>query len=192
MNNFFVYKLIDPLDKLPFYVGCGQGSRAKSYWKIDPRITKATRVVIDAIKLRGHEIEVEIVKDHLDEFDANVLEVELIKKHGRRTRDVGGILTNASRDSILAKPGSKVGYSTIQVPIVIKQYINEYCRKRGMKIGRFIEGLVLKEISGSIDFNAFSAELLNTDERTRIPNGGQQINTTELNSLFQTVSGTVN
>jgi hypothetical protein len=158
MIKYYVYQLIDPINKQPFYIGKAEGSSIKNYHNIDPKITRSTKVIIDAIKLRGVEVLVEVVKDNMDEVEALLLEAQLIKKYGRRTKDVGGILTNAQSNGALSKPGKNIEYSTIQVPVSVKEQINDYCNRKGYKIGRFIETLFLNAVSGSTTNTAFTLE----------------------------------
>lgn len=46
-------------------------------------------------------------------------------------------------------PKKKIKYGTVQIRLNIKEQINDYCDRNGLKIGRFIENLFLIEVSGS-------------------------------------------
>jgi hypothetical protein len=153
-SDFYVYELIDPRTSKPFYVGKGTGDRFKEYYKQDSRITSHTRVILEDIKLSGQSVEVKIVAKNLSEEEAINFEADLIKKYGRSTKDVGGILTN-----VLAKdkPKSKIirsEYATIQIRNDIKEQVTDFCNRKGYKIGRFIENLFLQAVSGSTSGSA--------------------------------------
>jgi hypothetical protein len=40
-------------------------------------------------------------------------------------------------------------YSTIQIKTEIKKQVVDFCNKKGLKIGRFIENIFLDAVSGS-------------------------------------------
>jgi hypothetical protein len=162
-RKYYVYELIDPKTKVPFYVGKGQGTRCDIYFKTDPYITRATQVVLDEIQLRGEQVKCAIVKNTLTELEALELEALLIKKYGRRTKDVGGLLTNIQSRGVRGRgikyPGKE--YATIQIETAIKNQIVDYCDESGMKIGRFVAKLFMEYISGSrVETNEFVAQLI--------------------------------
>lgn len=148
-EKYYVYELHDPTTNMPFYVGKGTGERAETYYKRDAKLTRATQVVIDAIRMEGNEVHVKKVLDNVSEQDALIHEAMLIKKYGRRTKDVNGILTNVQSNGQLSKPVTDVQYSTIQIPSKTKAMITQYCNDHGLKIGRFIENMFIQMMSGS-------------------------------------------
>jgi hypothetical protein len=91
---FYVYHLIDPRSNLPFYIGKGTGQRAWSHLKESDVINVYKSNKINEIRSSGLEPLVTIVSDKLDEQSAFQLEIEEIKKYGRKNIDQGGILTN--------------------------------------------------------------------------------------------------
>lgn len=149
-DEFYVYELIDPRTKLPFYVGRGRGARVKEYYKEDPRVTVHTKVVMEDIKLSGDVPTVKIVSKDLSENESLKLESDLIKKYGRITKDPGGILTNKfAKDKPKSKNNKDADYATIQVRDDIKRQVVDFCNRKGLKIGRFIETLFIQAVSGS-------------------------------------------
>lgn len=79
---FYVYQYLRE-NGTPYYIGKGKGKRA---WQPHFRSNNANMVPTD-------ENRIEIIKDNLTEAEANQLEINLIKKFGRK--DLGtGILTN--------------------------------------------------------------------------------------------------
>jgi hypothetical protein len=149
-DKYYVYELIDPNTKQPFYVGKGCGNRVKDYYKFDLRVTKATQVVIESIRLQGKEIESKIVAENLSEDEALDLESQLIRKYGRRTKDINGILTNVNIRGGKNKQNGIDRYATIQITRQLKDEITQYCHEHNMFIGKFVGKLFTDYISGSV------------------------------------------
>ena len=96
VNNFYCYILKYP-DGIPFYVGKGRGYRYKRHltkWNIKNDTNGLKVNVINKIRNSGKEPLAEIIKTNLTEDEAFTLEIEIIKKYGKRCE--GGILTNMS------------------------------------------------------------------------------------------------
>ena len=91
--DWYVYVLIDPVNKCPFYVGKGRGRRC--FWHLrvgfDPNWRK--RVVIASIRASGKEPIVRYAFTGLTEAEAFAAEIKLIARYGRRP---SGLLTNMS------------------------------------------------------------------------------------------------
>lgn len=151
-KDFYVYELIDPRTKKPFYVGKGCGDRYKDYYKSDPHTSTHTKLVIESIRADGEEVSVKLTQKDLTEDEALELESALIKNYGRITRDVNGILTNKfEKDRRKAKNKKAVQdeYATIQINRRVKDQVVDLCNKKGLKISRFVENLFLQAVSGS-------------------------------------------
>ena len=92
---FYVYLLLDPRkSNEPFYVGKGKGSRAYIHGKESVEYNKFKSNVINSIKKEGLAHVVKIISEGLTEQEAFDLEIDIIKKLGRRNIDSDGILTN--------------------------------------------------------------------------------------------------
>lgn len=95
-NRFYVYALLDPDTKLPFYIGKGINRRISAHYydRIDkPRSNKHKINKINKILANGKEPITEIVADSLEEDVALIWETLLICIWGRSV-DGSGILTN--------------------------------------------------------------------------------------------------
>jgi hypothetical protein len=95
-NEFYVYLLLDPRKfYLPFYVGKGKGNRCNDHLqsKLKNDKNKFKKNIISAIRTVELEPKVMIWENGLNEQEAYVMEIELIKKFGRRDNNTG-ILTN--------------------------------------------------------------------------------------------------
>lgn len=100
---FYVYELIDPRTKKPFYVGKGQNKRAYDHIKKN-KLGKNTENpykdhVIRQILAENLEPLINYVFWSSDEQIAYDYESELIKKYGRKRYDSNGILTNLCEDN---------------------------------------------------------------------------------------------
>ncbi|WP_051044705.1 GIY-YIG nuclease family protein [Methylobacterium sp. B1] len=80
--RFYVYQLIDPRDRLPFYVGKGTGNRA---WQHEAEVrcgrrgcNPQKRARIAAILAEGFSVGVDIIERYECESDAYDHEIELI------------------------------------------------------------------------------------------------------------------
>lgn len=101
MCKFYVYKYIDPVSNLPFYIGKGTGKRMFKHLSETFNNTENRKkyAYIKGLRNKGLEPVVEIIKDGLSEQQAYDIEKELIIKYGRRDIDNGGILTNICEDN---------------------------------------------------------------------------------------------
>lgn len=100
-NIYYVYKLIDPRNKQPFYVGKGQNDRWKIHLKetIDTTDNKRKFYKIQKILRLGLEVKADFVQKNMNEDSAYDLEAEQIQKYGRQKLDENGILTNICLDN---------------------------------------------------------------------------------------------
>lgn len=107
MAEYYVYALIDPRSNLPFYIGKGKGDRCKHHFLDRTKgENKFKDKVMGKIIKEGHQPEIKILHDNLEEEFAYEIEAQIIKKLGRRNQDVGGILTNICIDN---RPPSALG-----------------------------------------------------------------------------------
>jgi hypothetical protein len=95
-KNYYVYLILDPISKQPFYVGKGKGDRAKTHLR--PSNLKGNTLKINKIKSiqsQNLEPEIQYVAKNLTEKEAWDLEAIKICEYGRI--DLGtGILCNHS------------------------------------------------------------------------------------------------
>lgn len=93
---YYVYHLVNPETKLPFYVGKGKGNRCKQHFTDKFEYAKNKRLNGHIRKLRESGIQPIIVKykENLTESDAYDLEESEIRKYGRIGFEEGGILMN--------------------------------------------------------------------------------------------------
>lgn len=92
---FYVYMLTDPRkNDQPFYIGKGQGKRAFVHATENCKYNRFKNNIIDAIRKKGLEHGVIILREFTDEQEAFNFEIETIAKYGRRKLDEGGILAN--------------------------------------------------------------------------------------------------
>jgi hypothetical protein len=102
----YVYSHKNPKTNQIFYIGLGDNKRAWS--------KKRNRFWRDYVKKYGDPI-VNIIKDNLTLEEACLLEIELIKKYGRREYDIGGILVNRSLGGEVKAYGSKKSESAKKI-----------------------------------------------------------------------------
>ena len=99
-KRYYVYKLIDPRNNQPFYIGKGKDNRASIhlYEAHKPRKEwyneNKNQTILD-IENEGKSIIIKKVKENLLEQEAYDLEISLIKKYGKLINGTG-ILTNIS------------------------------------------------------------------------------------------------
>ncbi len=108
-NEYYVYALLDPREKLarPFYVGKGLGNRNSSHLVEVDSSPKGRR--IQEIREAGEEPVSQIMISGLSDGQAYLLEAQLIGAFG--TESTGGILTNQ------VIPGGEHRTSRVQVTI---------------------------------------------------------------------------
>lgn len=99
-NIFYVYLLLDPTNfYLPFYVGMGSGNRCYDHYK-ETENTTCNRLKfrkIRKLKSAGFKPYITIWKDNLSKEEAFLLEIDLIRRFGRKHYgDKSGILLNVS------------------------------------------------------------------------------------------------
>jgi hypothetical protein len=97
-HNFYVYSLVDPTTDLPFYIGKGKNDRDKSHIKETmrgkiPHGNKHLYHTIKSILENGKSVRIVRIFENLSEKKALSLEIEYIKKYGRRNLN-SGCLTN--------------------------------------------------------------------------------------------------
>lgn len=98
---YYVYQLVDPRNNQPFYVGKGQGNRAKSHMlNISRNDNDRKQHKIDKIRESGLEPRIEYLAENIiDEQLAYDIERDMIKRYGRKGYDNNGILTNICVDN---------------------------------------------------------------------------------------------
>lgn len=107
MQIYYVYKLIDPTTKIPFYVGKGKDNRAYSHLKKNSKTNNPRKdKKIQEIYNQGLEPIVEIFFKTENEKDAYKVEESTIISLGRIGIDDNGTLTNISLHS---QPPSQKG-----------------------------------------------------------------------------------
>lgn len=95
-TNFYVYHLVDPRSGLPFYVGKGRGKRDQSHLNSTRKRNAFKDNVIAKIRALGLEPRINRIAEGLSEADAFALEIQEIRRFGRRDIHPDGILTNLS------------------------------------------------------------------------------------------------
>lgn len=105
-NKYYVYALVDPINRVPFYIGKGKTGRAWVHLRAACRQNKKKLAYIRLIRELGHEPEIGFIAEHLTERDA--LDVEYICiRHGYMT---GLPLTNSMGIISLAEDGKRGGW----------------------------------------------------------------------------------
>lgn len=111
MNDYYVYKLVDPRTNLPFYIGKGKDDRAFTHLKNNSKTCNPRKDnIINEIYSANLEPVVDIFLKNLDEETAYKLEEEIILELGRQGIDDKGILANISLHS---QPPSQKGKTRI-------------------------------------------------------------------------------
>jgi len=104
-NCYYVYVLVDPINRIPFYVGKGKGNRMYQHLKGDKGNKKKVRY-IENIRRLGLEPYAVKVQDNLTEYDAYSLERIGIKYY----KSLFPKLTNIKSVNGLEKTGRNKGY----------------------------------------------------------------------------------
>jgi hypothetical protein len=111
MNIFYVYKLIDPRNNTPFYIGKGKGTRAFSHLNKNSKTNNPRKdKKIQEIYSAGLAPVVEMIISDLNEETAYKIEESIILKLGRIDIEENGILTNIT---IYSQPPSQKGKKRI-------------------------------------------------------------------------------
>ena len=96
--EFYVYHLIDPVNGMPFYVGKGKNNRMYEHeisvlnGKI-PHNNKLLFYKIKKVLVNSKNIQYTKIKENIDEKESFLLEIQEIKKYGRKNNKTG-ILCN--------------------------------------------------------------------------------------------------
>jgi hypothetical protein len=98
---YYVYQLVDPRTRQPFYVGKGTGGRAYTHlWETPTTRNQYKENKIAAIRHAGMEPIVEMIAENItNEELAYDIEKQLIQKYGRKGYEPDGILTNVCPDN---------------------------------------------------------------------------------------------
>jgi len=88
-NTFYVYKLVDPRSKLPFYIGKGNGNRIYSHEQLvkNNKVPNGNTYLFNKIRKilkLGYSIEYCKIAENISEQDAFQLEISEIQKYGIR------------------------------------------------------------------------------------------------------------
>lgn len=97
MNNFYVYGLFrceEDYPNNPFYIGKGNGERAKTSSYSTVNTNNYKKNIINKIKESGKSVIIKLLIENLTEEESYNKEKELISKFGRFSD--GGILSNVS------------------------------------------------------------------------------------------------
>lgn len=158
MRIYYTYIYHCPSTKEPFYVGIGKGRRYADHLKeaiARPIPVKGEHKLnkIREILREGSEPLIEFVGKNLSREEAIELEIELIKRYGRR--DLGtGILTNQTNGG----DGYR-GWSEEQ---------KQRCRERNLELGIVPPSQKGRKQNRRPEFKAIPAVLVSTGERIKI------------------------
>jgi len=75
---FYVYALMDPINKLPFYIGKGSGNRINDHFREEYNPKNYKSRVIQNIRNLGFELRADIIYETADEDDAFAAELLFI------------------------------------------------------------------------------------------------------------------
>lgn len=152
MCDFYVYELIHPKTKDPFYVGKGTGDRIKAY-KTDHlnNISRSCRTAIKELRLEMLEPKISIVREGISEQAALDLEEFLIQKYGRRGYEAGGLLTNTIKRGYRAPTaGNLKQYKTIHIDAAVKDRLDRVCKENHWPVSTTTERLLIKFLDGDL------------------------------------------
>jgi len=155
MTEYYVYGLIHPDTKMPFYIGKGKGkgNRASSHLLLKPDDTYnlRKRAVIEELNCSQKKIDIIYYDTGLSNTEAINEEMRLIRKYGRQDYDKDGILTNMTlggeggdtsqfftEDSYrrMSRPGVKNPRSKLTKEQVVEIYHSaESCHALSQKFG---------------------------------------------------------
>ena len=111
-SEYYVYGLINPFTKVPFYVGKGKDRRVYRHLLNNKNSeNKFKDAKIKGIRNKGAEPEIYYYAKNLTESEAYNFEKLIIQTYGRIKLDEDGILTNRCEDN--------------RPPKITKQYINK-------------------------------------------------------------------
>jgi len=127
-NCYYVYVLVDPINRIPFYVGKGKGNRMYQHLKGDVGNKKKVQYIKNIREL-GFEPYAMKVKDNLTESDAYSLERTGIKYY----RSLFPYLTNIKSVNGLEKTGRNKGYKWSQESIRKRSETIKEKHKNGYK-----------------------------------------------------------
>jgi hypothetical protein len=112
MNIFYVYALLDPIRKLPFYIGKGKNKRAYMHLneKLEKTDNKRKWHRIHKIRIAGFEPVICKIIENVNETYALEIEKSIIRIFGRIGFEENGILTNLTEggDGISGHRHSKI------------------------------------------------------------------------------------
>ena len=120
-NKFFVYALVDPINKVPFYIGKGCDDRPYHHLRKNSKELNISKVnYIKNIRLLGLEPTVHYISINLTERDAYNLELVCIK----HSKNIGLPITNKTG---LRAPPSRKGKT---MPLEARRKISEFQKGR--------------------------------------------------------------
>jgi hypothetical protein len=118
-NKFYVYALIDPVNRIPFYIGKGQGDRAYHHLRPAEKWNQRKLVYIKSIRGLGFEPGVKFIIKGITEKDAYDIEISCIQLASK----IGISLTN----SVGIDPPNRTGK---RMPESAKRRISEFQKSR--------------------------------------------------------------
>lgn len=109
-NRFFVYALVDPINRIPFYIGKGTGNRPYRHLMKNVKSNEDKIKYINCIRSLGHEPEIHYIIKDLLECDAYFYEnffIKHSKKNGINITNKVGLRMPPSRKGCKMSEESK-------------------------------------------------------------------------------------
>ena len=146
-REFYVYKYVDRLKKVPFYIGKGKNYRKDQHMSNAKKGLEST--LYDRIRLLGFEdgVDVIVINSRIYEDEAIRLEVDLIDQIGRSDIGNGPLLNKSSGGEGISGGIDMYGYRRIGIARKITDIVDKgmlisdmpaevrsYIKENGMKV----------------------------------------------------------